>query len=330
MKSLIRHTTKTLIFLILPCIGKTDNAASGFPFREPVPIFNPIAPVYPQLPKSVNRHTSNLPPNLVVARNYLEYADSPFQPLSDITAFLSGIRQKNLTGRIRNGNVPESIRQLETLKGSLGEFQRYAESLKLPPDISRKDFKVLFPADGHTLKSRHWNYFKQQKRSVEKDFRNFRFLLELTYSTELAIWQQEVHLPELHQAICLFKNLDGSDLPVYVITCPRITIDPVNRIVGMAMFVQYNGLFTSVSPALERKYPQLPGRESALTVYLAMQAGGKVLSHEFGHLFYLYHHWNDYTAYILARGSGYEFGSHEEGDPSGKAALRAESGVMPD
>ncbi|HMQ62891.1 MAG TPA: hypothetical protein PKE06_19575 [Flavilitoribacter sp.] len=326
MKDLILHTTKTLIILILIYAGQTDNPLPDSSNLDTFLSFSRIDPVYPQLPGLA----SDLPSDLAAARDYIDQTDSPFQPLSGITEFLFDISKKNLTGRIRNGNVPESIRQLESLKSELHTFRQYTEALDVPPNISKKNFKSPVSSGDNTLKSRLWNPFKKQKRVVEKDFRNFRFQLELTYSTELAIWQQQIHLPELHHAIGLFQNLDGSALPVYVITFPRINIDPVNRIVGMAMFVQYNGLFTSVSPALERKYPQLPGREKALTVYLAMQADGKVLSHEFGHLYYLYHHWNDYTAYILARGSGYEYGSHEEGDPCGKAALLAESGVMPD
>lgn len=55
-----------------------------------------------------------------------------------------------------------------------------------------------------------------------------------------------------------------------------------------------------------------------------------MLSHEFGHILYLYHHWENYQKYIEDKGENYKFGGHSAGDPNGKAADLAENGKMPD
>ncbi len=67
----------------------------------------------------------------------------------------------------------------------------------------------------------------------------------------------------------------------------------------------------------------------ALAVFVEVGSPGAILSHEYGHLYYLYHHWETYTEYMEKMGKHYQVGGHGKGDASGIAAELAEAGKMP-
>ncbi|MEM1119874.1 MAG: hypothetical protein AAGJ18_05460, partial [Bacteroidota bacterium] len=150
-------------------------------------------------------------------------------------------------------------------------------------------------------------------------------------STEIAMILQEDHFPELTASMNQLVNLDSSPLNIMVYSNNKLSIPEKqgNLIAGLSIISKCDNLFTSGSPAVRNAYPGLRGSNKGLTVHLRLFEDGVTLSHELGHLYYLYYKWEEYVAYIQRKGKDYEPGGHGPGDPSGIAAKMTEEGKMP-
>jgi len=255
------------------------------------------------------------------------YSDSeiPFR-------FLEKVRKRNAENLIRNGNLDQAEQVSQQYRFLLKRFMRMSDSLNLPMDISRKEFfknwKSVSKKEGK--KGRIWTFFFQRRLKLGRAFKLYKKQLELILATERVILEQKRHLPELYRFMNNLVNLDGNELPVYVISYSKVFSGRGRSVAGMALFATYKGLFTSASPNFVQSYPGLIQKKNALSVHLQKGVTGAILSHEFGHLYYLYHHWDEYLEYRESRPRDYRRGGHGLTDPSGQAADKAERGIMPE
>jgi len=154
--------------------------------------------------------------------------------------------------------------------------------------------------------------------------------LELVLATEIVLAEQQKHLPRLFEEMQYLINMDGSPLDIYIFSYAKIQSYTTFELVGLTTIIQYKGYFTSCSPKFQANFPQLACRENAVAIHLKKGVKGDILSHEFGHLHYLYNNWTEYKKYISKKGDDYVIGGHGEFDPSGISARIAESGKMPE
>jgi len=245
--------------------------------------------------------------------------------------FIKKLKEKNSKTSIRNGNLHEAEKTSTEYHVLLKQFKHVCDSLDLPMDISRKacfkHWKSL--AEPPQRKGEVWNFFFQRRLQLKKAFKVYKEQLELMISTERVIHEQKDHFPDLYERMNSLTNLDGTSLAVYIISYPKVFARSGQSVSGLTFFCIYQGLLTSLSPQLTAKYPELIGKKNSFTVHLKQGVEGKVLSHEFGHLYYLYHNWNDYLLFLRTRPVDYSFGGHGPNDPSGNAADLAEKGTLP-
>ncbi|MDW3652163.1 MAG: hypothetical protein R8P61_34125 [Bacteroidia bacterium] len=282
---------------------------------------------------------SDLPPvdndslvEMQLIDRYLNDSITPFSDSKTPLRFLKKIRKRNAENLIRNGNLDQAEEISSQYQSLLKRFMHLSDSLDLPMDISRKEFFKRWNsvAKNQKGKGRVWTFFFQRRLSLGRAFKMYKKQLELILSTERVIREQKEHLPELYCYMNSLQNLDGTDLPVYVISYPKVFSGRGRSVAGMALFATYKGLFTSASPNFVQSYPGLIQKKNALSIHLKKGVSGSILSHELGHLYYLYHNWDEYLHYRESRHRDYRKGGHGLTDPSGQAAEMAEKGIMPD
>ncbi|NND07745.1 MAG: hypothetical protein HKN87_15315 [Saprospiraceae bacterium] len=249
------------------------------------------------------------------------------QPEDEEFKFLSRIEDKNAKSMIRNGNFYHAMRAKENYISKLESFKNLCLDLQVSMNMRKRDFRqtlVRRSPRNRQLILRKWS---NKRSALRKAVRAFRKQLRSTLAAERAIRRQQNHFPELAERMNSLQNFDHSKLPIYIFFHYRVTISLEEKL-GLSIISYYKGLFTTDSPAANHLYPDLPGMEKALTVHLTSFPSGKILSHEFGHLHYLYHHWFDYQRYIQLMGTAYQPGGHGANDPSGIAANHAEKGIL--
>jgi hypothetical protein len=255
--------------------------------------------------------------------------ESPFLESKIATDFLDKIAKKNEVLLIRNGNHTDAVLARKHYEALLGNFQNFCESMGISQNIKRNklaEFKWDLSA---SEKRKLWRSVIKYRSAIKKSFNMYKRHIKLTLSTELAIFRQEEHCQELAEQMNRLKNLDGSPLPVYIFSHYKITRSLFDKM-GLSIISWHKGLFTTDSPATRHLFPDLPCQDKALTVHLRMNSHGRILSHEFEHLFYLLNHWEEYQQFIQAEGNAYQVGGHGPNDPSGLAAELAEMGIVGD
>lgn len=270
------------------------------------------------------------PAHLKAFEQYLSNTFSPFENVEIPIRFLDSVHQRNRLQLIKNGNYEETILAICQQDSLQQQFFHIIDSLGVALDISRKDFLKSRAQHSHHLNKALWQRLHRKKSELEEAFRQSMKFMKLLLATELTIFQQSTHLPELAAYMNDLQNRDGTDLPIYIFSYKRLFDGESERTKGLAICILSQGLITSESPIFNARYPALRSKAGALTVHLESGADGTVLSHEFGHLYYLYNHWREYQRYIQTQKGRYVIGGHGIGDPCGKAAILAENGIMPE
>lgn len=258
---------------------------------------------------------------------YLRINLSPYTISLTPQSFIEQLAERNRQFLIRNGGLPKLKKAFCDYQEELRKLKQLTAALGVPLEATKKDFSQL-----RAEQLCDWSLIRQMRKTLWKSFRRFKSVLSITYETEITLLAQYIHNPGLFEAVNNLVNLDGSSLPVYVYARPAFfgSSSSLPHLAGIVIMSQQEGLFSSDTPAIRSEYPGLVGHEGALTVFVGVQAPGLTLSHEFGHLHYLYHHWEDYTDYMKEMGRRYQVGGHGAGDPSGLAAELAEKGKLPD
>jgi len=196
---------------------------------------------------------------------------------------------------------------------------------------ARRDFFKTSTLETRKEKRKYWRKFDDKRNELIARFFRFREHIIPAVSTEISMILQEEHFPELTASMNELKNLDDSPLEVMVYSNRNLTIPEKKNtaIAGLSIISKCEDIFTSGSPAVRSAFPGLRGSNKGLTVHLSLFEDGATLSHELGHLYYLYYKWEEYVNYIHQKGKDYEPGGHGPGDPSGLAARMTENGKMP-
>lgn len=215
----------------------------------------------------------------------------------------------------------------QAFQQQLGRLKSLTTSLGIPMTARKRDFNSQ-QADQLC----DWSLIKQMRRALWKSFRKFKRSMRVAYNTEVILISQYLHNYCLFEAVNALANLDGSPLPIYVHSKNQLFQHQpqLSHLNGIVVVGRQNGLFSSDTPSIREDYPGLVGKVGALTVFVEAGAPASILSHEYGHLYYLYHHWDSYTTYMKSMGHRYQIGGHGASDLSGKAAELAEQGKMPE
>lgn len=258
--------------------------------------------------------------------SYLEAVYTPFD-LSPIPyLFIEELRQRAATSLIRNGDLDTLEITYRKYQDNLTRLQLFSKMHEIPLEAERRG-----DCRSRERSHRNWNSFKKLRQQLLASFEDFQGTLVNAYQTERLIRAQYQHNPGLYQAINKLINLNGEPLPVYVQTRNSLFHEHpgLQHLEGMLVVSLTEGAFSSDTPFIREHHPSFVGRSGALAVFLDSEAEGATLSHEFGHLYYLYHHWEPYMKFIAEQGEQYQIGGHGAGDCSGKAANLAEAGKMP-
>ncbi len=257
---------------------------------------------------------------------FLEIATTPYH-LSPIPyLFIDQLKTRATESLIRNGDLDVLVKTYRLYQNDLAALRVFAKTHQVSLDAKRKELCAV--KKGHIC---DWGDFRKLRKQLSKSFESFRLALLAAYHTERILWAQYQHNPSLYHAINSLVNLNQQPLPVYVQTrTPLFHDDPgLQHLEGMLVVSLKEGIFSSDTPFIRKYHPRFVGRSGAIAIFVDSEADGATLSHEFGHLYYLYHHWESYMKFIVQQGEHYQIGGHGAGDCSGKAADLAEAGKMP-
>ncbi len=264
----------------------------------------------------------------------LRYARSrvdPFKRNLRTDQFLNRYLPYSETRLMKNGDMYYLDFYYKKYLKTLIEALAIANPYQLKFATSRKDFFKSTTFETRKEKRRYWRKFDAKRNELIVNFFEFRQHIIPAVSTEVAMILQEEHFAELTASMNELENLDGSPLEVTIFS--NRFLDVPNKenavIAGLSIISKCEDIFTSGSPAVRNAYPGLRGTNKGLTVHLKLFEDGITLSHELGHLYYLYYKWEEYVNYIQEKGKDYEPGGHGPDDPSGLAAHMTENGKMP-
>jgi len=264
----------------------------------------------------------------------LRYAESRVDPLKrnlKTDQFIKRYLPYSENRLMKNGDIAYLDFYYSKYLISLKECLALANPHGLKFISNRRDFFKTSTLTSRKEKRQYWRKFNAKRNELLANFFRFREHIIPAVSTEIAMILQEEHFPELTTSMNELENLDGSPLEVTVYS-NRILAIPEKKnstIAGLSIISKCEDIFTSGSPAVRNAYPGLRGSNKGLTVHLRLFEDGVTLSHELGHLYYLYYKWEEYLTYIRKKGKDYEPGGHGPGDPSGLAARMTENGKMP-
>ncbi len=264
----------------------------------------------------------------------LKYARTPIDPLKrnmSVDQFLNRYHPYYETTLLRNGDIAYLKFYYEKYLRTMGECLDLARGKPLEFGTTRRTFFKQSTFETRKEKRIYWRKFNAKRNELVANFFHFRQYIIPAVSTEISLILQEEHFPELTQSMNQLENLDGTPLEVAIYS--NRFLDIPNRknavIAGLSIISKCQDVFTSGSPAVRDAFPGLRGSNKGLTVHLRLFENGITLSHELGHLYYLYHKWEEYVVYIRRKGKNYEEGGHGHDDPSGLAAKMTEEGKMP-
>ncbi len=268
---------------------------------------------------------------LATVEVYLTLTKTPFIPSVTPRRFIQSLQQRNTKFQIRNGELETLEANYALYLEALNDFLCLVDVMGGDPMLSKQEFNQQLERKAQLAAANSWPAFKHKRKRVWKFFRQFRVQLKLAYETEKALINQFLYHEHLFDSINGFWNTNDERLATYVYTRKRLFDGNagLGDLAGLVVITKENGLFSSNTPAIRRDFPAFAGRKNSLAVFLKEGANGATVSHEFGHLFYLYHHWDQYMDFIKKKGSLYVVGGHGTGDPSGEAAILAELGKMP-
>ncbi len=235
------------------------------------------------------------------------------------------------TRLMKNGDIYYLKFYYEKYLNTLTECLDIARNQPLEFITSRRDFFKHSTMETRKEKRIYWRKFDKKRNELIAHFFEFRQYIIPAISTEISMILQEEHLPALTYSMNQMENLDQSPLEVMIYSNRELGLPERkdSRIAGLSIISKCDNVFTSGSPAVRNAYPGLRGSNKGLTVHLRLFEDGVTLSHELGHLYYLYHKWEEYVEYIQRKGKNYEPGGHGPDDPSGLAARMTEEGKMP-
>lgn len=268
---------------------------------------------------------------LATVEVYLVATKTPFILSVTPQQFIQSLQQRNAKFQIRNGELETLEAHYALYLEALNDFLCLVEVMGGDPMLSKQKFFQQLERKTNLAGEISWSVFKQKRKRVWKSFRQFRTQLKVAYDTEKALINQFLYHEHLFESINSFWNTNDERLATYVYTRKRLFHGnaALGDLAGLVVITKENGLFSSDTPAIHRDFPSFVGRKNSLAVFLKEDANGATVSHEFGHLYYLYHHWDQYMDFIKKKGSLYVVGGHGIGDPSGEAAILAELGKMP-
>lgn len=235
------------------------------------------------------------------------------------------------TRLMKNGDIYYLKFYYEKYLRTLTECLDLARNQPLEFAVTRRTFMKKSELATRKEKRIYWRKFDSKRNELIANFFQFRQYILPAISTEISMILQEEHHPQLTISMNQLENLDKSPLEVMVYSNNTLGIPERkdSRIAGLSIISKCDNIFTSGSPAVRNAYPGLRGSNKGLTVHLRLFEDGVTLSHELGHLYYLYYKWEEYVAYIRRKGKDYEPGGHGPDDPSGLAARMTEEGKMP-
>lgn len=264
----------------------------------------------------------------------LNYAQTPVDPMKrnfSVDQFLKRYYPYFETRLMQNGDIAYLKFYYNKYLVTLEECLALAKKESLEFSTTRRAFFKKSTLETRKQKRLFWRKFDAKRNELVANCFRFREYIIPAVSTEIAMILQEEHFPDLAYSMNFLENLDGSPLAVTIYS-NRYLIIPERKnakIAGLSIISKCEDVFTSGSPAVRSAYPGLRGSNKGLTVHLRLFEDGVTLSHELGHLYYLYHKWEEYVQYIRIKGKDYEQGGHGPDDPSGLAARMTEEGKMP-
>ncbi|MBX2876446.1 MAG: hypothetical protein KTR30_30280 [Saprospiraceae bacterium] len=324
------HYTLLTISLLFAVVDPMNAITLSFPKRlltnTQLPARSAVATPTARKDRAMIPDLPN-PPLLDSVKTFLETALTPFNLHPTPYLFIDELKKRAANSLIRNGDLDVLEKAYWDYQDKLAKIRVFTKTHKIPLQAKRKE--LCAAKNGHSCA---WGALRKMRKQLLVSFEDFRLALQTAYHTEQLLWAQYHHNPDLYQAINTLVNLNGKSLPVYVQT--RVSLfheDPdLQHLEGMLVLSLQEGIFSSDTPIIRMEHPDFVGRAGAIAVFVEADADGATLSHEFGHLYYLYHHWEQYMKFIAHKGSCYEIGGHGTGDPSGIAANLAENGEMPD
>ena len=326
----ISHTYLPKLILLLFLGIATQTATAQLLARHPE-VIDLVSEITPQF------NDQNEPLQFDVSREMdiaLKYAQTPVNPLKrnmNVDQFLDRYYPYFETQLMRNGDIAYLKFYYEKYLRTLGECLAITRGQPLEFETARRAFFKASTFETRKEKRIYWRKFDAKRNELVANFFRFREYIIPAVSTEISLILQRKHFPILAHSMNELANLDGSPLEVAIYSNRYLSIP--NRknavIAGLSIISKCENVFTSGSPAVRDAFPGLRGSNKGLTVHLRLFENGVTLSHELGHLYYLYHKWEEYIGYIERKGKNYETGGHGPGDPSGIAARMTEEGKMP-
>jgi len=300
--------------------------------RQPITV-DLIAEIVPQFKESEMDDQIIFEPTREMD-DILRYANSRMDPLKrnlKTDQFLKRYLPYSDTRLMKNGDIAYLDFYYNKYLVTLKECLAIANPQSLKFVTSRSEFFKTSTLASRKEKRQYWRKFNAKRNELIANFFSFREHIIPAVSTEISMILQEEHFPELTRSMNGLENLDGSPLEVTIYSNRILSIPEKQNaaIAGLSIISKCQDIFTSGSPAVREAYPGLRGSNKGLTVHLKLFEDGVTLSHELGHLYYLYYKWEEYIAYIQKKGKDYEPGGHGPGDPSGLAARMTENGKMP-
>ena len=264
----------------------------------------------------------------------LKYAQTPVDPMKrnwSVDQFLDRYYPYFETRLMQNGDIAYLKFYYKKYLVTLEECFALVKGKPLEFATTRSTFFKNSTLETRKEKRIYWRKFDAKRNELVANFFRFREHIIPSISTEIAMILQEEHFPDLAVSMNELENLDGTPLQVTIYSNRNLAIPEKKnaKIAGLSIISKCEDVFTSGSPAVRDAFPGLRGSNKGLTVHLRLFEDGVTLSHELGHLYYLYYKWEEYVQYIRIKGKDYEQGGHGPDDPSGLAARMTEAGKMP-
>jgi len=298
--------------------------------RQPKKIDH-IAEITPQMKEEGEPVRFPVTREMETVLNYAQTSVNPMKRNMSVDQFLKRYYPYFETRLMQNGDIAYLKFYYNKYLATLEECLALARAESLEFTSTRKAFFKKSTLETRKEKRLFWRKFDAKRNELIANCFQFREYIIPAVSTEIAMILQEEHFPDLANHMNGLENLDGTPLIVSIYSNRYLNITQRKNanIAGLSIISKCEDVFTSGSPAVREAFPGLRGSNKGLTVHLRLFEDGVTLSHELGHLYYLYHKWEEYVQYIQIKGKDYEPGGHGPDDPSGLAARMTEEGKMP-
>ncbi|MFK7980529.1 MAG: hypothetical protein AB8G86_11135 [Saprospiraceae bacterium] len=326
----ILHTFFPKLFLLL-LLGIFAETATAQLLQRHTSAIDLVAEITPQVKDERKPVQFDVTREMDTALKYAQTSVDPLKRNMSIDQFLNRYYPYFETQLMRNGDIAYLKFYYEKYLRTLGECLDITSEQPLEFVTNKRAFFKQSTFETRKEKRLYWRKFDTKRNELVANFFRFREYIIPAVSTEISLILQEEHFPELAQSMNNLENLDGTPLEVAIYS-NRLLVIPTRKnatIAGLSIISKCEDVFTSGSPAVRDAFPGLRGSNKGLTVHLRLFENGVTLSHELGHLYYLYHKWEEYVVYIQRKGKDYETGGHGPDDPSGLAARMTEEGKMP-